>query len=65
MFRNFKTKLSNTRGWTWLGYAVASLWIFGGAVFFYVRFSMVFYHANKGAIDEVALGMAEKLGLAG
>jgi hypothetical protein len=33
------------------GNAVAALWIFGGMFFFFLRFSAVFYHANKAAVD--------------
>jgi len=39
---------------TWLrglGTVVAAMWIFGGALFFFLRFSFVFYSENKTAID--------------
>ena len=33
--------------------AAAAIWILGGTLFFLVRFSSVFYHANKDSIDSV------------
>jgi hypothetical protein len=33
------------------GNVIAGLWIFGGMGFFFLRFSVIFYYANKSAID--------------
>lgn len=48
-----------------LGLAAACLWIFGGAVFFYVRYSGVFYHANRAAIDRAFDSLLALLGVSG
>ena len=34
-----------------LGNLLAAIWIFAGALVFFVHFSLVFYHANQPAID--------------
>jgi hypothetical protein len=39
-----------------IGTAAVALWIFGGAVIFFIRFSVAFYVDNKAAIDG-ALGL--------
>ncbi len=33
------------------GNVLAALWIFGGMAFFFIRFSTIFYYANKPAVD--------------
>jgi hypothetical protein len=35
-----------------LGIAIGALWILGGAVFFLIRFTSVFYQANQTAVNE-------------
>ena len=35
------------------GLALAAAWIFGGTLFFFIRFSSIFYRANQSAIDSV------------
>ena len=42
--------MTSTRKWPRIGNVVAAVWIFGGAVVFFVRFSVVFYRANRSAI---------------
>lgn len=37
----------------YLGLALAGLWVFGGALFFLIRFSYRFYVANEGAIADL------------
>lgn len=37
----------------WIGNALAALWIFGGMLFFFMRFSFAFYSANQSAIDRL------------
>jgi hypothetical protein len=34
-----------------LGLIACAIWILGGTLFFLVRFSSVFYHANKESVD--------------
>jgi hypothetical protein len=45
--------LSNADKLRWGGNAIAALWILGGALYFFVHFTSVFYQANKSAIDGV------------
>lgn len=45
------------------GYILAAIWIFGGAIWFYIRFSIVFYTANKPSIDGAFSRLLETLGL--
>ncbi len=33
------------------GNVLCGAWLIGGSLFFFFRFSMVFYAANKGAVD--------------
>lgn len=33
--------------------AAAAIWILGGTLFFLVRFSSVFYYANKDSVDSI------------
>jgi hypothetical protein len=33
------------------GFILLGAWIFGGAVFYYLRFTTVLYDANRGAIE--------------
>ena len=49
----------------WLGDGAAIVWIFGGATYFLVHFSLVFYVANKASIDAAASGLSRMLGLDG
>ena len=46
------------------GYALLAVWIFGVAAFFYLRFTMVFYTANKDSIDSALKSLLEYLGVA-
>ncbi len=34
-----------------VGFILLGVWIFGGAVFYYLRFTTVFYEANRGPIE--------------
>lgn len=34
-----------------IAYSMAALWIFGGAAYFYIRFSVIFLNDNRAAID--------------
>ena len=36
-----------------VGNLLAAQWIFGGMLFFFIRFTAVFYHANRAAIDQL------------
>lgn len=45
------------------GYILTAIWIFGGAIWFYIRFSIVFYTANKPSIDGAFSRLLETLGL--
>lgn len=45
------------------GYTVAGLWIFGGSLFFYLRFTAVFYFDNEAAINDAIVRLWEILGL--
>ena len=45
------------------GTSVAALWIFGGAAYYYVRFSMTFYEANRAAFEDLASRIGEAFGL--
>ncbi len=36
-----------------VGNLLGAVWIVGGSVFFFARFSMVFYHAHQASIDGV------------
>lgn len=45
------------------GSRVAAVWIFGGAVFFFVSFSLVFYTSHEPGIDAAARRIGEALGL--
>jgi len=45
--------LSNEGKLRCAGNAIAALWIFGGALYFFFHFTAVFYHANKSAIDSL------------
>ena len=46
-----------------LGNVAATVWIFGTALFFFVRFTSVFHHANNGAIDQALDRLFHYLGL--
>ncbi len=46
------------------GYILAAIWIFGGALWFYIRFTIAFYTANKPSIDSALSRLLETLGLA-
>ncbi len=35
------------------------IWIFGGSVFFFVRFGFEFYYANQASIDALVRGILE------
>lgn len=35
------------------GDIAAALWIFGGAIYFYLYFSLTFYQSNRSAIDGI------------
>lgn len=37
-----------------IGFVLLGCWIFGGAVVYYLRFTMIFYHDNRGAIEGAA-----------
>ncbi len=41
----------------------AAIWIFGGSVFFFVSFSLVFYASHAAGIDAAARRIGEALGL--
>ena len=32
-------------------YGIAAAWIFGGAAYFYIHFTQVFYEANRGGFE--------------
>lgn len=36
-----------------LGNILGALWIAGGMLFFLIRFSSIFYHSNKSALDSL------------
>ena len=48
-----------------IGYVLLGFWIFGGAVFFYLRFTTIFYQDNRAAIDGVAEAIWSAIGLGG
>lgn len=43
------------------GYVLATIWIFGGACWFYIHFSYIFYLANKSSIDAALARLSEAL----
>lgn len=49
--------------WSWVGTAAAALWIFGGALYFLVHFTSVFYASHKESIDAAVAGLGEMVGL--
>ena len=44
------------------GLTVAVVWIFGGALWFYIRFTIVFYRANQSAIDSALKRLGNLVG---
>ncbi len=48
-----------------VGYGLAGAWIFGGAVYFFVRFSWVVYRAHESSIDRLLAGLARAFGVEG
>ena len=47
------------------GYALATVWIFGGATFFFTRFSQGVYRAHESSIDRLLSGIARALSMGG
>lgn len=46
--------------WQTLGLVLAGVWIFGGAVFFLLRFSLLFYLDNQMAIERAIGGFLKR-----
>lgn len=40
---------------------LAIIWIFGGAAYFYIRFSYIFYQSNRGAIEALLQRLSQAL----
>lgn len=59
MLKNFNKTILNSKTTKVVGYTAAALWIFGGALFFYGRFTVVFYRANQRSIDEALVKLLE------
>ena len=46
-----------------LGQGFAALWIFGAAIYFYIRFTLLFYQSNQAAIHGLIDRLREMLTL--
>ncbi len=47
------------------GYSLAAVWIFGGAAYFFVQFSLAVYRAHESSIDGLLAGIAHAFGVEG
>ena len=48
-----------------VGFLLLGAWIFGGAIFYYLRFTTIFYEDNRGAIDGAFEAIRSAFGLGG
>ena len=47
------------------GYTLATLWIFGVALFYYIRFTFLIYATHQTAIDDILKRLTDTLGITG
>lgn len=47
------------------GYTVATLWIFGVALFYYIRFTFLIYATHQTDIDALLKRLTDSLGITG
>ena len=44
-----------------IGHSLVAVWIFGGALVYYVRFTLFFFGENQAAIDELLSSVSQWL----
>lgn len=48
-----------------VGFVLLGVWIFGGAIFYYLRFTTIFYEDNQGPVDRAVEALRSAFGLGG